>query len=115
MKIKVPPFEAMSRSPRGQRKPCSDSWEPGFDNRNISALRVSGSAGVVKKQTKPEIKMKEHCAIPQQIGQFGNGTVASNRPNGKGLLPLGGVSLIRFTLIFFFTDTEMQLCMFSLL
>lgn len=115
MKIKFHPFEAMSWSPRGQWEPCSDSWEPGFDKRNISALRVSGSAGVVKKQANPEIKMKEHCAIPQQIGQFGNGTVASNRPSGKGLLPLGGVSWIRFTPILFFTDTEMQTCVFSLL
>lgn len=45
---------------------------------------------MIKKQTNPEIKMRENCAFPQQIVQFGSGTVASNMPNGKVLLCLSG-------------------------
>lgn len=84
MKIKFHLFEAMSRSPRGQWEPCSDSWEPGFDKRNSSALRVSGSAGVVKKQANPEIKMKEHCAIPQQLHNLEMALLLPAGPVGKG-------------------------------
>lgn len=87
--------------------------EPCFDNRKIFALRVFGNEGVIKKQTNPEIKMKEGYAIPQQIGQFGSGTVALSMPSGKELLSLcGGLFYQFYTDFFFFTNLETQLCMF---
>lgn len=86
---------------RVRQGPVLTAGEPCFGNRKIFALRVSGSEDVIKKQTNPEIKMKEDCAIPQQIGQFGSGTVALSMPSGKVLLSLCGVSFISFILIFF--------------